>query len=167
MIVRLTALDVAQLEPLVSESQREGFGFVSRLCDDWMRGTNRFLENGEALFGLFDSGVLIAVGGINRQDHLTGRLRRFYVMPSHRRRGLGRLLLHHILNHAAPYFRSVVLRTNTDSADRFYRACGFIRIHGSTDPTHRLDLTEAEPNHSSERRDCAPVSCRTPLARRR
>ena len=52
----------------------------------------------------------------------------------------------HILSHAAQYYRSVVLRITTDSGDRFYRACGFMRIRGSSDPTHRIELTEAEPD---------------------
>ena len=146
MIVRLTALQAFQIEPLVSESQHEGFQFLARLCEEWASGTNRFSQRGEALFGLFDSGALIGVGGINRQDASTGRLRRFYISPLHRRRGWGRRLVHHILSHATPYYRSVVLRTTTDSGDGFYRACGFMRIPGSSDPTHRIMLTEAEPD---------------------
>src|SRR5438552_3355860 len=146
MIVRFTALQMVQIEPLVSESQHEGFQFLARLCEEWASGTNRFSQRGEALFGLFDSGALIGVGGINRQDASTGRLRRFYISQLHRRRGWGSRLVHHILSHATPYFRSVVLRTTTDSGDGFYRACGFMRIRRSSDPTHRIELTEAEPD---------------------
>ena len=151
MIVRFTALQMVQIEPLVSESQHEGFQFLARLCEEWASGTNRFSERGEALFGLFDSGALIGVGGINGQDDSTGRLRRFYISPLHRRRGWGRRLVHHVLSHATPYYRSVVLRTTTDSGDRFYRACGFMRIRGSSNPTHRIELTEAEPDGPANR----------------
>ena len=146
MIARLTALDVAQIEPIVCESQREGFGFLVRLRDEWMSGANRFSKSGEALFGVFVSGNLVGVGGINRQDDRTGRLRRFYILPAHRRRGYGRRLLHHILKHAAKHFRSVVLHTTTESGDCFYRACGFMGIPDSSDPTHRVELPEAEPD---------------------
>ena len=146
VIVRLIALDMVQMEPLVSESQHEGFQFLARLCEEWASGTNRFSQRGEALFGLFDSGTLIGVGGINRQDDYTGRLRRFYISTWYRGRGWGRGLVDHILSHAAQYYRSVVLRITTDSGDRFYRACGFMRIRGSSDPTHRIELTEAEPD---------------------
>jgi len=153
MIARLTALDMAQLEPLVSASQREGFGFLVRLRDEWVSGANRFSKPGEALFGMFDSGHLVGVGGINRQSDSTGRLRRFYVLPSHRRQGYGRRLLRHILSHAAKHFRLVVLHTTTESGDRFYRACGFMRIPDSSDPTHRVELPEAE-------HDAPPIAAR-------
>src|SRR5437667_12634868 len=104
MIVPFTALQMVQIEPLVSESQHEGFQFLARLCEEWASGTNRCSQRGEALFGLFDSGALIGVGGINRQDASTGRLRRFYISPLHRLRGWGKRLVHHILSHATRYF---------------------------------------------------------------
>src|SRR5580704_2452238 len=106
MIVKLVAFEKTELEPMVSESRREGFRFLTRLCDEWANGTNRFSREGEALFGLFVNGALIGVGGINRQDALTGRLRRFYILPAHRRQGWGGQLLRHILGHAAAHFGS-------------------------------------------------------------
>jgi N-acetylglutamate synthase-like GNAT family acetyltransferase len=156
MIARLAALDMAQIEPIVSESQREGFGFLVRLRDERMSGANRFSMPGETLFGVFISGYLVGVGGINRQNDCTGRLRRFYILPSNRRRGYGRSLLHHILSHAVTHFRFVVLHTTTESGDRFYRACGFMRIPDSSDPTHRIELPEAEQD--------APPNSRPPSA---
>ena len=128
MIARLTTLDPVRIKPLAEASQREGFRHLARLCEEWASGTNRFEQPGEALFGVCVGVALLGVGGINRQDRCTGRLRRFYIHPSHRRRGWGRRLLHHILGHAASHFRWVVLRTDTDAADRFYCACGFARI---------------------------------------
>lgn len=145
MIQRLTALDVTQVGPLVVESQREGFRFLARLGEEWGSGANRFEQPGEALFGIFVGDQLIGVGGINRLNESTGRLRRFYILPTHRRRGWGRRLLRHILHHAAGHFRLVVLRTETNSGDRFYKACGFTRIGDSLDPTHRIELPRAEP----------------------
>ena len=143
MIARLTAFDPVQMAPLVAESRREGFRFLARLRDEWASGTNRFDRAGEVFFGLFADGELIGVGGINRLDEFTGRLRRFYILPSYRRRGCGRHLLRYILSHAASHFRWVVLRTETDGGDRFYRACGFRRIRDSHDPTHRIQLRQA------------------------
>ena len=149
MIARLTTLDPIQIKPLMEASQREGFRFLTRLCEEWASGTNRFEQPGEALFGVSDGGGLLGVGGINHQNESTGRLRRFYILPSHRRRGLGHRLLHHILSHAAEHFRWVVLRTDTDAADRFYRACGFTRIQDSGHATHRIELVRAEPGAPS------------------
>ena len=145
MIVRLTTLDFDQLEPLLASSQGEGFQFVRRLFEEWVSGVNRFQQPGEALFGLRVDGGLVGVGGINRHSESTGRLRRFYVLPSHRRRGWGRHLLRHILSHAAGHFRWVVLRTDTDSADRFYAACGFTRVRDLLDATHRIELAKTGP----------------------
>jgi GNAT superfamily N-acetyltransferase len=146
MIERLTTLDLAQMERLLVESQREGFRFLARLRDEWSSGANRFDKPGEALFGLFDGRELVGIGGVNRLDGLTGRIRRFYILPSHRRQGLGGCLLRHILNYAANHFRYVVLRTDTESGDCFYRACGFTRIRDSRDPTHRMQLAGAGPD---------------------
>jgi GNAT superfamily N-acetyltransferase len=145
MITRLTKLEPDQIDNLLAASQREGFRFVARLCEEWENGSNRFNKPGEALFGLSVDGELVAIGGINRQDDSTGRLRRFYVMPANRRRRLGSRLLHHILDHAARHFRHVVLRTDTGAADRFYLAHGFIRIVDSNDATHERELGAVEP----------------------
>src|SRR3954447_15503574 len=93
MISRLTTLEADRMAPLLTASQREGCRFVSRLCEDWRSGTNRFDKPGEALFGLSIGEELVAVGGLNRQDESTGRLRRFYVHPSQRGQGLGSRLL--------------------------------------------------------------------------
>jgi GNAT superfamily N-acetyltransferase len=40
-----------------------------------------------------DDGEPIACGGVGRYDEETGELRRMYVLPDHRGRGLGRLIL--------------------------------------------------------------------------
>ena len=145
MIARLTTLDPVRIKPLTEASQREGFRFLARLCEEWASGANRFEQPGEALFGVCVGGELLGVGGITRQNESTGRLRRFYILPFHRRRGWGRRLLHHILSHAAEHFRWMVLRADTDAADRFYRACGFTRIQGLCDATHGIELVRAEP----------------------
>jgi len=144
MIQRLTALDPVQIEPILTASQREGFRFVVRLCEEWASGVNRFEGPGEALFGVFVGEDLVGIGGLNRQPGGMGRLRRFYILPSYRRQGWGRRLLRHILTHAADHFRCVVLRTDTDSADQFYRACGFARAQDAGDATHRIELASAE-----------------------
>src|SRR5215471_18628316 len=101
MIVRISSLDLAQIKPLVAASQHEGFRFMERLYNDWVSRANRFDQPGEALYGVFGDSGLVGVGGVNRQDESTGRLRRFYILPSHRRRGWGRALLNRILNDAA------------------------------------------------------------------
>jgi GNAT superfamily N-acetyltransferase len=140
MFERITTLERSRMEPLVLASQREGFRFLTRLCEEWQNGANRFDQAGEGLFGLATDDGLIGIGGLNRIDESTGRLRRFYIMPSQRRHGWGRRLLRHIVEKAAQHYRWIVLRTDTDTGDRFYRACGFTLLGKSEDPTHRLEL---------------------------
>ena len=149
-VKRIADLDLVQMAPLVAASRKEGFRFIARLWDDWAKGTNRFDQPGEALFGLVDEAHLVGVGGINRQSETSGRIRRFYILPTHRRRGLGRALLNHILSHAAGHFRCVVLRTDTIAADLFYVACGFARKRAG-EITHEMELISLEP---SEREKC-------------
>ena len=126
--------------PLLQESEREGFRFLRRLRDDWISGVNRFTLTGEALFGAFEEEYLVAVGGINRQTDGCGRLRRFYVLKDYRRRGVGRLLVRHLLDFASLHYSRVVLHTDTEAAERFYLAVGFIRLAASADPTHFIEL---------------------------
>jgi GNAT superfamily N-acetyltransferase len=156
MIIRLHDLNDAWIDPLLTRSQEEGFRFLVRLRDDWKTGRNRFDGLGEAFFAVQINDRIIAVGGINRQDHTTGRLRRFYVLPDYRGQGVGKALLEHIVHHARKHFLSIVLHTETVAADSFYRSCGFSKLPDSLDPTHRLQLkTEqggvpsAHPRHAS------------------
>ena len=48
----------------------------------------------------FEDGEAIACGGVGRLDETTGELRRMYVLPAHRSRGLGRAILEELENAA-------------------------------------------------------------------
>lgn len=134
IVVQLTHLPPAELEPLLVESRAEGHGFVDRLVDAYSRGDNRFNRPGEALFGVYanrerSGRQLVAVGGLNRDPYLpdqnAGRVRHLYVLPAFRRRGAGRLLMEAIIDAARPHFPLLTLRTVNPDADLFYRALGF------------------------------------------
>jgi len=139
-ILQISTWPEHKMIPLLEESEREGFRFLHRLRDDWISGLNRFTLNGEALFGAFEEEHLVAVGGINRQTDGCGRLRRFYVLKDYRRRGIGRLLVRHLLNFASFHFSRVVLHTDTEAADRFYVAVGFVRLAARANQTHFINL---------------------------
>ena len=137
-IHRLTCEHISHL---VSESKHEGFRFLERLVKDYTSGDNTFNKLGERLYGVYDrDGHLIAVGGINQDpysgDSSLGRLRRFYVLKDYRRRGVGRLLVNKILNDAKSYFTTVVLKTDTLQADRFYQSLGFQKGDRFPNSTH-------------------------------
>src|ERR1700677_1638759 len=140
VILQISTWPEHKMNPLLQESDGEGFRFLQRLRDDWISGVNRFALTGEALFGAFEEKHLVAVGGINRQSDGCGRLRRFYVLKDYRRRGIGRLLVRHLLKFASLHYSRVVLHTDSEAADHFHVAVGFVRQAASADPTHFIEL---------------------------
>ena len=141
-ITRLYEWPGTAIEPLVQQSQEEGFRFLQRLKDEWLSGENQFSGQGEALFGVFDQERLLAVGGINRQSDACGRLRRVYVKPEARREDLGRILVQHILGFASVHYSRVMLRTDTPAADQFYLALGFSHLSPGGSSTHTIELSD-------------------------
>ena len=124
------------LAELREESAAEGYGHLQKLETDWLDGTNRFDEAGEALFAAFVDGVLAAVGGLNRDPYSatspTGRIRRLYVRAQDRGSGLGRRLVEQSLHAAAGHFTAVCVRTPDSAAAAFYEALGFSRAPTDT-----------------------------------
>jgi GNAT superfamily N-acetyltransferase len=141
-IEKVLDLDIGVLQELRAESSREGFRFMERLCEDWVSGANRFDAPGEALFLAVADGQVVGVCGINRDpyahDLSTGRVRRLYVLPAHRRGGIGRTLIEAVITHARGQFNK--LRVRTHAADTFYAAHGFRRDASTGDATHVLEL---------------------------
>jgi hypothetical protein len=73
-------LSVAEIEPLVIESEHEGWRFLRRLLDEWLTGQNRFDRPGERLLSARSAGQLIGICGLNidpnETDGRIGRVRR-------------------------------------------------------------------------------------------
>lgn len=86
-----------------------------------------------------------AVGGLNSDPYLNdpqiGRVRRVYVVPEYRRRGVGRLLLNAIIAEARTHYRLLTLRTDTAEGAAFYETLGFQTKPAVEGATHWLDLT--------------------------
>jgi GNAT superfamily N-acetyltransferase len=93
------------------------------------------------LCGHLEEGLLLAVGGLNldpfagRPD--IGRLRRVYVRPAWRNKGIGRALVTALVDQARRNFRCVRLRAENADAARLYESMGFSPIQ-SPDATHIL-----------------------------
>jgi len=142
-VPRPITLPVPGLDALRSAARSEGFHFIDTLIDQWASGDNRFDRPGEILLGCFEDNLLAAVGGLNIDPFLnnpqTGRIRRVYVRPASRGRGLGRSLVIALLEHARSQFRSVRLRAVNPAAARLYERLEF---HPVEDPnaTHILTL---------------------------
>jgi ribosomal protein S18 acetylase RimI-like enzyme len=78
-----------------------------------------------------DDGRAVACGGVTRFDDVRGELKRMYVLPGARGRGLGRLLLDELERHAAALgFAALVLETGdrSDAALALYRRSGYESI---------------------------------------
>ena len=137
----LQALD---LQPLLQESQVQGYSFIDRLVSEYEDGTNRFALPDEALFGVYADEQLIAIGGLNRDPFLEnndiGRVRHVYVLADFRRQGVGTLLLRHIIEAARPHFRLLTLRTFNEDAAKFYVSLGFQSTNEMPNATHILSL---------------------------
>lgn len=134
----------AGLEALVATSRSEGLRLVERLRADWLAGTNRFDEVGEALFAAREAGVLLGVCGLNRDPFANeadcGRVRRLYVMPDRRGRGVARALVAAVLAQAHGTFARVRVRTSDPRADGLYRSLGFTPLPSCPTASHELRL---------------------------
>jgi GNAT superfamily N-acetyltransferase len=78
-----------------------------------------------------DDGRAVACGGVTRFDETRGELKRMYVTPEARGRGLGRLVLDELERHASELgFASLVLETGDrqDAALALYVNSGYERI---------------------------------------
>ena len=117
------------IERLRADAARQGFRFIERLVSEWTSGTNAFGQPGERMLGAFADGMLVGVGGLNRDpyvnDPATGRMRHLYVHSDYRGQGIGRAIVDHLLKDARPTFSQVRLRTDTEEAAKFYLRCGF------------------------------------------
>jgi putative acetyltransferase len=79
----------------------------------------------------YDDSLAVGMGALRPIDEHTAEVRRMYVLPSHRRYGVARLILAE-LERLALDFGYLVLRLETGfrqhAALRLYEACGFLRI---------------------------------------
>jgi len=91
-----------QIADLESEARQEGYRHITRLIDEWSAGDVRFEGNGERLLGAYVDAVLAGVGGMTVEAAMSGalRMRRFYISPAMRGRGIGRMLALALLDHA-------------------------------------------------------------------
>lgn len=147
MEARIQNLDILEAEtfqPLLDASIGEGYTFVQKLWDEYQDGTNRFNQPGAVLLSVYEGEQLIGVGGVHPDPYLkqgnVGRIRHVYVMPTHRRSGVGRRLMNALIEHARQSFEFLTLRTHTAHADAFYVALGFSREPRFAEATHWLEL---------------------------
>jgi GNAT superfamily N-acetyltransferase len=130
--IQLIQLPIAGMETLHAEAQAEDYDFVDTLLSEWATGENRFEKTGEALCGCLENGTIVAIGGLTIDPFLdsaeVGRIRRVYVRPDWRNRGIGRALVTRLIEEARKNFDAVRLRAENSDAGRLYERLGFIPI---------------------------------------
>ncbi len=132
-MIQPITLPLPAMAALQGEAQIEGYDFIETTVTEWASGVNRFDAPGEIFCGYFVDGQLVGVGGVTldpfagRAD--VGRIRRIYVRPAWRNRGIGRALVLALLDHARKGFASVRLRAENADAARLYESIGFAPIH--------------------------------------
>jgi GNAT superfamily N-acetyltransferase len=141
--IQTIQLPIAGLDALHAEALAEGYDFIDTLVSEWATGENRFDRAGEALYGCLEDGLLVAVGGLTIDPYIdsgdTGRIRRVYVRPAWRNRGLGRALVSALIDEARRGFAAVRLRAENADAGRLYERLGFSPIE-DPNATHLMSF---------------------------
>ncbi len=137
-------LEIADLEPLLESAISEGYRHITRLIEDYRSGANRFDRRCELLLvARAEDGTVLGVCGLNRVARAgVGRVRRFYVLPAMRSRGIGAALLERIVNTARLHFLMLELHTDSPRAAAFYVRHGFRSVQRE-DATHELEFEAA------------------------
>jgi GNAT superfamily N-acetyltransferase len=132
-----------EFEPLVKASTAEGYNFVQKLWGEYQSGDNDFRGKGDVLLGIYQEGQLAGVGGVHRDPYLDqptiGRIRHVYVLPEHRRGGIGKMLVQALIDYGSEHFTTLTLRTMTDHGHAFYTALGFSDAPRFENATHWLE----------------------------
>ncbi|WP_219835227.1 GNAT family N-acetyltransferase [Paenibacillus sp. R14(2021)] len=140
-IRRLEASACHDWSKLLQESRREGYRHIDRLTEAYRNGTNRFDREGELLLAAEIGGELAGIGGLNGTPlPAVGRVRRVYVSPEFRRRGVARTLMQALIASAGPAYGRLVLRTDNPAACALYESLGFRSVQGEEGITHELNL---------------------------
>lgn len=139
--------DINNLKRLAEVASKEGFHFINQLVHQWESGQNRFDKRGECLIVIKRDRAILAVCGLNQDPYIQnrvqndsiGRLRRLYVHPAYRQKGLASALFSAILKKARQDFSIIRLSTDNRSASSFYLSQGF-KLSNDLNETHRFVL---------------------------
>ena len=124
--------DSPDVQALVTAQQVEMAGLYEGEADIGpTREASMFVEPDGVFLVVRDDGRAVACGGVARFDETRGELKRMYVLPDARGRGLGRRVLVELVAEARRLgYRSLVLETGDrqEAALALYISAGFERI---------------------------------------
>lgn len=142
-IRRVTELP-EEVHALSNTASAEGHRNIDTLIREFRSGDNRFGRPGECLFAAYESGALVGIGGLNIDPYETAetvaRVRRLYVLPSVRRKGVASRLMEEIERHAALHFQRIQLYTGSSEAGSFYTRLGYREVSGKHKVSHEKAL---------------------------
>ncbi len=127
-IIRVTDLS-EEIRELAKIASVGGYRNIETLVNEFDSGVNRFSKPGEALFGAYEPTSILGIGGINIDPYYgqatVARVRRLFVKPDARRRGVATALMLQIEEIGRKYFSKLRLFTNSETASRFYINLGY------------------------------------------
>jgi GNAT superfamily N-acetyltransferase len=116
-------------DDLVAEASGEGVRNMALLADGWAKGA-RFQDDGEALLAAYLVGELAGVGGMTVEpasSEPARRLRRFYVRPAMRRRGVATALASALIHEGLDRVGLLTVNAGaSEVAGPFWEAQGFV-----------------------------------------
>ena len=121
-------------------AEAEGHRNMARLETEFDAGGERFNADGEALLAAYLDGELVGIGGITREPEAPDaalRMRRLYVLPEARRRGVASGIANALLQEALGYGRLITVRAGNAAAARFWETQDFRAVTGRA-WTHEL-----------------------------
>ena len=132
----------AGFEGLLDASLTEGVRNLARLGEDWRSGLERFDRNGSALFAAFQGELLIGIAGTSREQNYSSpamRMRRLFVRPDWRRKGVARLLAQRCMSRGLAFANTLTCNARASpAAGPFWESMGF-RPVDFRDVTHVYD----------------------------
>jgi GNAT superfamily N-acetyltransferase len=127
-------------DALRADADAESILNVARLQRDWESGIELFEKSGEVLLAGFDSETLAAIGGLTIEPDRSVRalrLRRLYVRPAWRKRGIGRALATALTEYGFGFVEILTVNAGVAGAAEFWEALGFRRVEHES-RTHEL-----------------------------
>lgn len=116
------------LSDLRRASECEQVRNVARLEEEWRAGVETFSRTGEILLSILDDELLIGIGGLTEeQDKNVNalRMRRLYVLPARRRRGVGSMLARALAAHGFLFVPLLTVNAGSAAASAFWERLGF------------------------------------------
>jgi GNAT superfamily N-acetyltransferase len=130
-VVRLQDGLPEDFDRLQAAAAAEGWRHLDRLAAEVAAGAPVFL----ALFAVREGGGLAGIGGLTQEPMPDDgapalRLRRVYVHPDARQRGVGRTLASALIQEGLDSVRRLTVHTDDARAEAFWQAQGFTPVSG-------------------------------------